>query len=92
MIEGGRLSYSATREWSLALREALPDGDGLWWHSRQDPGRWAVMLFGAHPSFPGGIRSGDLTADTPVLAFATPAGLQRLDTIALDYDITVVRS
>jgi hypothetical protein len=80
------------RAWSLALREALPEVDGLWWNSRQDPGRWAVMFFGAHPSFSGGIRAGDLTADAPVLPFAAPAGLQRLDTIALDFDITVVRS
>jgi RES domain len=92
MIEGGRLTYSATRAWSLALRETLPAVDGLWWHSRQDPGRWALMFFGVHPSFSGGIRTGDLTADTPVLPFASPTGLERLDTIALDYDITVVRS
>ncbi|MGH9091481.1 MAG: RES family NAD+ phosphorylase, partial [Acidimicrobiales bacterium] len=47
LIEGGRATYPTTRPWAAALAGALGDVDGLWWRSRQDPDRWAVVLFGA---------------------------------------------
>ncbi len=92
MIEGGRGTYPQTRAWAQALAAALPEVDGLWWESRQAPGRWAVVLFGQIRRRSGGIRPADLTADGPALPFASAAGLGRLDEIADDLDITVVRS
>ena len=92
LIDGGRGSYPQTRAWAQALAGALPNADGLWWRSRQAPGRWAVMLFGRLRRRPGGVGPGDLTADSPTLPFATTAGLDRLDDIADGLDITVVRS
>lgn len=92
MIGGGRGTYPETRTWAQALAAALPEVDGLWWESRQAPGRWAVVLFGHIRRRNGGMRTADLTADSPALPFASAAGLVRLDEIADGLDITVVRS
>lgn len=91
LIEGDRRSYPRTRTWAAALAAAPLDVDGLWWRSRQAPARWAVVLFGRLPRRAGGIRTGDLAADGPAVPFSS-AGLDRLDQIADELDITVVRS
>lgn len=61
------------------------------WRSRQAPDRWALMLFGRLRGRAGGIGAGDLIADSPALPFASAAGLERLDEIADELDITVIR-
>lgn len=93
LVDGGRGTYPQTRAWAQALAAALPEVDGLWWESRQAPGRSAVVLFGALRGHrPGGVRPADLTADGPALPFALAGGLARLDEIADKFDVTVVRS
>jgi hypothetical protein len=92
LIEGGRLTYPDTRSWATAVAAALPDIDGMWWQSRQAPDRWAVVLFGHIRRRPGGVRSTDVTADSPAVPFLWPPGTARLDLIADALDITVVRS
>lgn len=91
LIEGGRATYPATQRWAAALVGALDDADGLWWRSRQDPDRWAVVLFGTTRHRSGGVRANDLEGTGPVLPFATRDGLERLDAIAVDFDVTVLR-
>lgn len=49
------------------------------------------MLFGRLRGRAGGIGAGDLIADSPALPFASAAGLERLDEIADELDITVIR-
>ena len=92
LIECGRPHYPRTREWAAALALALPEVDGLWWESRQASDRWATVLFGPLGHRSGGIHPGDLVADTPVLPFALRAGRDRLDAIATNLDITIIRS
>lgn len=91
LIEGGRSTYPDTRRWATALLEALPDIDGFWWESRQAPTKRALAIFAPTPHRLAGVASGDLHPDGPVLPFATPAGLDLLDAIANELDVTVVR-
>ncbi len=91
LIEGGRSTYPMTQRWAAALVGAVDDADGLWWKSRQDPDLWAVMLLGKTRRRAGGIRESDLAGTGPVIPFATPSGLGRLDAIGLDFDVTVLR-
>ena len=91
LIETGRPSYPTTQSWAEAIAEALPTIDGMWWYSRQDPTRKAVLVFGKLPRRPGGLQPADLTSNQPALPFALPQGLDRLDQIADDFDIEVTR-
>ncbi|MHB8219678.1 MAG: RES family NAD+ phosphorylase [Acidimicrobiales bacterium] len=91
MVDAGRPTYPATQAWALAISSAAPEVDGMWWYSRQDPGRWAVVLFAKLPRRAGGLRANDLRGTGPVLPFATSDGLELLDSIGLDFGITVVR-
>ena len=91
LILGGRESYQRTRAWAQSLAAAVPEADGMWWESRQSPGRWAVILFGPLTGRGGGVAQGELTADGPALPFRSAAGLARLDEIADSLEITVVR-
>lgn len=91
LIEGGRPTYPVTRQWAQAIAEALPHVDGLWWQSRQDRRRWAVMWFGAAHTRSGGLGVHDVAPEGTALPFSDSAGADRLDAIALDFDITVVR-
>ncbi|MGA2037482.1 MAG: RES domain-containing protein [Acidimicrobiales bacterium] len=91
LIETTRLAYPTTRAWAEAIAAALPTVDGLWWYSRQDPTRKALVLFGQLPDRPGGVARADLTSNEPALPFALPQGLDRLDQIADDFDVEVTR-
>jgi hypothetical protein len=91
LIETGRRSYPATRPWAEAIAAALPSTDGMWWYSRQDPARKAVILFGRLPGRVGGAGPDDLASNEPALPFALPQGLDRLDQIANDFDVEVTR-
>ena len=91
LIEGGRPSYPTTQSWAAALADGVGEADGLWWYSRQDPARWAMVLFAKTRGRPGGLRARDLRGTGPVLPFATRDGLERLDAIADEFTITVAR-
>ena len=91
LIETGRPSYPTTQSWAEAIAAALPTTDGMWWYSRQDSTRKAVLVFGKLPRRPGGVRPADLTSNEPALPFALPQGLDRLDQIADDFDVEVTR-
>ena len=91
MIEGGQATYVETRQWAEAVLTALPDVDGLWWHSRQAPTRRAIALYEQIAGRAGGLGPGDLEATGPVLPFASVDGLAQLDQIGLDLGITITR-
>jgi hypothetical protein len=91
LIECDRRSYPCTREWAEAIARAIDDCDGIRWQSRQDPDRWAAVLFGRVARRPGGLRSGDIVGRGPAVPFASQQGMDRLDGVALAFDITVVR-
>lgn len=91
LIEGSRMTYPTARSWAQALALARPDADGMWWQSRQEPARWAVVLFGVARGRAGGFSPGDVQGFQPAVPFASPAGLERLDQLGLDAGITIVR-
>ena len=91
LIEGGRTTYPLTRQWAEALLAAQRAVDGFWWMSRQAPARRAFALYGSIRGRPRGIGAGDLRGRGPALPFALPGGLEELDRIAVDFDVTVVR-
>jgi hypothetical protein len=91
LIEGSRLTYATTRSWAEALALARPDADGMWWQSRQEPARWAVVLFLAITGRAGGLSLGDIQGFQPAVPFASPAGSERLDQLGVDLGITIVR-
>lgn len=91
LIESDAPHYSDTVLWAAAIAAALPEVDGMWWHSRQAPAKWCVVLFGQVPQRTGGVRRCNLSAVGPALPFALPEGLDLLDTIADGFDIEVVR-
>jgi hypothetical protein len=91
IIEGDRSSYPLTRAWAAQLVTSLPDVDGFWWMSRQAPDKRAYALYARTAGRPGGIADGELHGRGPALPFALPAGLDELDRVALEFEITVVR-
>lgn len=104
LVDGDAASYPASREGAATLLGAHSDVDGLVWASRQlheQPSservdsaetRVCVLLVARTAGRAGGVSRGELKAVGPVVPFATAAGAERLDAIAVDLDITVVRS
>lgn len=90
LILSGRRDYPTTRRWSEALWHVAPEADGLYWDSRQAPGRVALMLFEARDDRPGGVARSELFADGPPDPFFYPDGLERLSVLAAELDITLV--
>jgi hypothetical protein len=104
MVDGGWSTYADSRAAASALLADTPEADGLIWCSRElhdvpSRGRVArtgtgvcVLLVGRVRGRQGGVRRRDLSAVGPVVPFATVAGLERLDVIADELGVTVVRS
>lgn len=78
------------RQWAEALWWAAPAADGLYWISRQAPGRSALMLFEKRNDRPGGVTRHELFADGPPDAFLYPEGLERLYLLAARLNITIL--
>ena len=72
LIECGADRYAWTARWARALHASDPELDGLVWSSRQNDGRFAVMLFGDRVELP------DLTAVGASIRLDSGSGLRRL--------------
>lgn len=103
LVDGGAESYPHTRRRAAALLAAHPEADGLAWCSPQlherpsgcevsDDAAVCLLLVAPTPSRRGGVGRGELAADGPVVPFATAEGVERLDRLAADLEVTVVRS
>jgi hypothetical protein len=104
LVDGDAATYPTARREAARLLRTHQGLDGLIWVSRQlhdrpstvtlDLGMPAVCLLLVAPmrARTGGVRRDELTSAHPVVPFATPAGLERLDLIADQLDVTVVRT
>lgn len=104
LVDGDATTYPQTRVEAAQLLEEDPALDGLIWRSHQlhdHPSSGALdlnthevclLLVDATPGRTGGARRDELTSEQPVVPFAAPAGVERLDVIADQLDITVVRT
>ncbi len=90
LILSGRHDYPITRRWADALWHAAPAADGLYWISRQAPGRPALMLYEASDHRPGGVARHELFAGGPPDPSFYPDGLERLFQLAIRLNITIV--
>jgi RES domain len=87
LIETGARQYPRTALWGQALHDHDGEFDGLVWRSRQFNDSFAIMLWGDRVS-----RFEDLQFDPdafPLPLFAGP-GLELVQELAIDFDITVI--
>lgn len=91
LIDSDERSYLDTTEWAQRLLESEPDTDGLLWYSRQAPTKLAVLLLESSPGRGGGVSRADIQGAGPSVSFLSLQGLERLDQVADDLDITVIR-
>lgn len=104
LIDGDAATYPHSRRRAAELLAAHPEVDGLAWCSRQlhdrpssceaavDAAAVCVLLTAPAPGRRGGLGRDELAADGPVVPFATAEGVERLDRIAADLGVTVVRT
>lgn len=91
LIESDERSYPDTTQWAQRLLEVEPAADGLLWYSRQAPTKLAVLLLESSSGHSGGVSRADVQGAGPSVSFLSPQGLERLDQVADDLDITVIR-
>lgn len=104
LVDGDASTYPDARDAAAELLREHPAVDGLIWASRQlhdrpsavevdvDADGMCLLLLGRAAGRAGGVDRGELTADEPVVPFATPEGVERLDVIGHQLDVTVTRS
>ena len=92
LVESDQRSYPSITQWGQRLLAVEPDADGLLWYSRQAPGRLAVLLLESGKGRSGGVYRADVHGTGPSVPFLSAQGLERLDQVADDLDITVIRS
>lgn len=101
MVDEDVTTYHASRAAAGSLLAASPNADGLVWCSHQlhdtpsqddvdaaDVARCVLLV--SRPTS-AGVDRAELEADGPSIPFWLPEGMSRLDSIALDLDVTVVR-
>ena len=104
LVDGDPATYPSARTEATRLLRVHPEADGFMWLSRQlhdhpsaasievDLAGVCLLLVGATRGRRAGVGRHDLTATHPVVPFASSAGLERLDAIAEQLDVTVVRT
>ena len=101
LVDGDAADYPASRAAAGALLAAETGADGLIWCSRQlldtpsqddvEDADAAVCVLLAARADGTGVARADLDALGPAVPFWLPEGLGRLDSVAVDLDVTVVR-
>lgn len=104
LVDGDAGSYEQSRRLAGQLLERHEEVDGLAWVSRQlhdrpssltidvDSPDVCLLLVAASAARTGGVQRNQLTANRPVTPFASTQGLERLDVIAHELDVSVIRA